>query len=577
MRPRAPSAPSPGVPGVVAHMPDYRASLCAPLPPLAARHAAPRHAKVPMSPPKPATEPPLAEQGTGLDDRTTARARSTGTLCQPSSGGQAQQLRLEQQQQLHASSGSSFDLDHEDDASGQGLFETVRTRWRPSEAEKRVLYAELQKNAYPDVGTKDGLAHRMGVGRPQISKWFQHRREVLSKATGFVGYVQRARRTSEQRALLDKAFEKNPYPAMQTIAELVEKLKLSPKQVKLWFKHRRHAKMRTTPATSRPAPSSPEGAGPSSLPLTGISLLIHSSNFRRSSPPPSAEDQSPPPAPSNTIVRIDSAPTGRSSSPLSSHQLEHMERHDDPPSSFSHDGGVERSISGKNVPLSGISSHGSRAMSGVSAGQNMNASRLGIVPGHQALSSGKIVESSHCGSPSFPFSRQDLTWPRVCGFHTPLSQTAMPGQHPLSAVPLQPPPEPGGHGAPFQVSGLGHLPVDCISNLEPVQRSSLASVAICCGPWQPPHDVAERLGQYLGLTSDAIFSWFASEEASQIARMYVRRAQPVEYPLPGMAVPHLVHVPMFSQSLRLEHVPSFPSDLARTTIGAQGPGHPPRH
>lgn len=84
-------------------------------------------------------------------------------------------------------------------------------RWRPTPDEKRLLQEEMNRNAYPDIATKERLAARMGVARPQISKWFQHRREALSKSGSFVGVTQRARRTPEElHALNGKHYLAHP-------------------------------------------------------------------------------------------------------------------------------------------------------------------------------------------------------------------------------------------------------------------------------------------------------------------------------------------------------------------------------
>jgi Homeodomain len=512
-----------------------------------------------MTPSKRAVEAPLTERMANGQQRPLG----SGALSQPSS-----------EAPLHSSADSSSDddeLDHEN-ARGEGMFESGRTRWRPSEDEKRILYVELQKNAYPDVATKDGLARRMGVARPQISKWFQHRREVLSKATGFVGYVQRARRTAEQRALLDKSFEIDPYPSAQTVAELVEKLELSPKQVKLWFKHRRHAKIRVAPPTSPTGPILPARPASSSPPLIGISPLIYSSNC---SPPSLATQkencQSPPSEPSNVLAGALPAHLVSAASPPIGRKFEAVSPCEGKSPLISGSSIEDKGLARMTTPASDSSAHGSMEKTKTSDDWR-HSGREDVV--HDSTPK-KSEEARDFFVPSLPLPRVDLSWP-VHWSHQPqqyLPQAAQ-GQQGLPAVALPPPPMPGDRGLPFQLPGTSHIQRDYSSGLAQLQRSSLAAVAICCGPWQPPRDVAERLGNYLGLSTESVFAWFTSDEASQIARMYVRRPQHVEYPLPAIVVPHLVHVPMHSQSVRLEPVSSFPSDFASKKGTAQGSSHP---
>lgn len=88
-------------------------------------------------------------------------------------------------------------------SNSQSTAQLPAPRWRPTPQQKQILQCELEKNPYPDISTKAELAEQMGVNRPQISKWFQHRREALAKSGNFVGVSQRARRTNEQLSILN--------------------------------------------------------------------------------------------------------------------------------------------------------------------------------------------------------------------------------------------------------------------------------------------------------------------------------------------------------------------------------------
>lgn len=76
-------------------------------------------------------------------------------------------------------------------------------RWKPSESQRRLLSATFAQNPYPDVTTKNLLAEQLGVNRPRVSKWFQHRRESATRAGCFQGVEQRARRTPTELLVLN--------------------------------------------------------------------------------------------------------------------------------------------------------------------------------------------------------------------------------------------------------------------------------------------------------------------------------------------------------------------------------------
>lgn len=76
-------------------------------------------------------------------------------------------------------------------------------RWKPTESQRRLLSATFAQNPYPDVTTKNLLAEQLGVNRPRVSKWFQHRRESATRAGCFQGVEQRARRTPTELLVLN--------------------------------------------------------------------------------------------------------------------------------------------------------------------------------------------------------------------------------------------------------------------------------------------------------------------------------------------------------------------------------------
>jgi len=124
-------------------------------------------------------------------------------------------------------------------------------RWKPTELQRSMLMEEFDKEPYPSVEYKGELASRIGVKRQQIAKWFQHRRESLSKAGKFEGQKQRDRRTPQELHVLQDAFNISPYPSADEIQNIVLKLpSLSEAQVRLWFKHKRNSVIKKGPESS---------------------------------------------------------------------------------------------------------------------------------------------------------------------------------------------------------------------------------------------------------------------------------------------------------------------------------------
>ena len=75
-------------------------------------------------------------------------------------------------------------------------------RWKMTPENKLRLQQAFDEMPYPSRETKIQLANELGVRREQVAKWFQHRREALSKLGQFQGQAMRARRTEEERQIL---------------------------------------------------------------------------------------------------------------------------------------------------------------------------------------------------------------------------------------------------------------------------------------------------------------------------------------------------------------------------------------
>eukprot|EP00189_Rhodosorus_marinus_P008746 CAMPEP_0184751690 /NCGR_PEP_ID=MMETSP0315-20130426/43182_1 /TAXON_ID=101924 /ORGANISM="Rhodosorus marinus, Strain UTEX LB 2760" /LENGTH=561 /DNA_ID=CAMNT_0027230973 /DNA_START=174 /DNA_END=1859 /DNA_ORIENTATION=- len=116
------------------------------------------------------------------------------------------------------------------------------TRWKPSDEQKTWLMREFHENAYPDTATKTRLAAQLRVKRAQVSKWFQHKRESLTKLGHFNPQKQRERRTKEELAVLQQALDRHPYPTAEQIDDVLRRTRgsMTAAQVKLWFKHKRN-------------------------------------------------------------------------------------------------------------------------------------------------------------------------------------------------------------------------------------------------------------------------------------------------------------------------------------------------
>lgn len=100
--------------------------------------------------------------------------------------------------------------------------------------------AAFHEDAYPELAKKTALAEQLGVTTTQISKWFQHRRESLTRLGQFKAQYNRTRRTPEELDVLQNAFDIDRYPTAEKLAELESQLQgVTAKQIKLWFKHRR--------------------------------------------------------------------------------------------------------------------------------------------------------------------------------------------------------------------------------------------------------------------------------------------------------------------------------------------------
>lgn len=95
-------------------------------------------------------------------------------------------------------------------------------------------------NPYPELKKKSQLALKLGVTTTQVSKWFQHRRETLTRLGQFKAQYNRTRRTPAELDVLQQSFEMDRYPSAERLSQLEQQLDgVTAKQIKLWFKHRR--------------------------------------------------------------------------------------------------------------------------------------------------------------------------------------------------------------------------------------------------------------------------------------------------------------------------------------------------
>lgn len=134
---------------------------------------------------------------------------------------------------------------------------TTQPKWRVTPAQKEILMKAFDEDAYPELQKKVQLAETLGVTTTQISKWFQHRRESLTRTGQFKAQYNRTRRTPEELDVLQAAFEVDRYPTAERLAELEAQLAgVTAKQIKLWFKHRRkQVQKRNRTSTSLSIPS----------------------------------------------------------------------------------------------------------------------------------------------------------------------------------------------------------------------------------------------------------------------------------------------------------------------------------
>lgn len=132
-------------------------------------------------------------------------------------------------------------------------------KWRVTPQQKEALLAAFEEDAYPELQKKNILSRQLGVTTTQISKWFQHRRESLTRLGQFKAQYNRTRRTPEQLDVLQSAFNADRYPNAEKLAQLEAQLTgVTAKQIKLWFKHRRkQVQKRSRSQTSSPQPSLP--------------------------------------------------------------------------------------------------------------------------------------------------------------------------------------------------------------------------------------------------------------------------------------------------------------------------------
>ncbi|CAN8068770.1 unnamed protein product [Agarophyton chilense] len=155
--------------------------------------------------------------------------------------------------------------------SAHPLPQPTHSKWRVTPAQKDVLLKAFDEEPYPELHKKNLLAHQLGVTTAQISKWFQHRREHLTRLGQFKAQYNRTRRTPEQLDVLQAAFDADRYPTAERLQQLAAQLQdVTPKQIKLWFKHRRkqdqkRRRSNSSPISLRSTQSLPSHAGQPAL------------------------------------------------------------------------------------------------------------------------------------------------------------------------------------------------------------------------------------------------------------------------------------------------------------------------
>lgn len=147
-------------------------------------------------------------------------------------------------------------------ASTSNLSTPSQSKWRVTPLQKETLLAAFNEDAYPELAKKTSLAEQLGVTTTQISKWFQHRRENLTRLGQFKAQYNRTRRTPEELDVLQNAFDVDRYPTAEKLAELEAQLQgVTAKQIKLWFKHRRKQVQKRN-RTSSSSPHTPPALSP---------------------------------------------------------------------------------------------------------------------------------------------------------------------------------------------------------------------------------------------------------------------------------------------------------------------------
>lgn len=154
-----------------------------------------------------------------------------------------------------------------------------QSKWRVTPSQKEALLSAFQNDAYPDLQRKVRLADQLGVTTAQISKWFQHRRESLTRLGQFKAQYNRTRRTPEQLDVLQAAFEIDRYPTADRLVQLEAQLTgVTAKQIKLWFKHRRkqvQKRNRTSSSPSNPSSYASSHHTPTGPPHSVVKVIHH--------------------------------------------------------------------------------------------------------------------------------------------------------------------------------------------------------------------------------------------------------------------------------------------------------------
>nr|XP_012627987.1 homeobox protein ceh-8 [Microcebus murinus] len=135
-----------------------------------------------------------------------------------------------------------------------GEKETRRDKTIYSQGQKEILKAWFQHDPYPDKATKELLARAIGVPESKIRSWFkQHRARQRQLKSGYcLGHDQSQKHSHPQRCCQDQtfimrtqrnklveAFERNPFPDIDSREKLAIQTGIQGSEIEVWFQNQR--------------------------------------------------------------------------------------------------------------------------------------------------------------------------------------------------------------------------------------------------------------------------------------------------------------------------------------------------